>query len=290
MNIKDIIIIGAGPAGVSAGIYALRAGANALIFDNGKSTLREAKNIQNYYGIPSISGEELYQNGIYQIEKLGGEIIKDEIVGIKQEFEANTFIVKTKNAEYVTKSIILCTGNKKKKTFPEIDKYAGQNVSYCAICDGFFYKNRTIAVIGSGEFAISECKELSKIVEKIYLITNGDLITCNLNNVEVISEKIDRVLGLDKLNGFVFEGGRQINVDGCFMAVGTLSSLEIAKQLGVITKNNFIMVDKNCMTNIPGVFAGGDVIGGLLQVSKAVSDGAIAGIEAVRYIKILEIK
>jgi len=193
--------------------------------------------------------------------------------------------------KYQCKAVILCLGINKKKKIAGLEKYEKENVSYCAICDGFFYKGKTIAVIGEGDFAVNECKELENLANKIYLLTNGDSnINYKNTKVEIIKNKINTFEGKTRLEKITFEGNKSINVDGVFIANGNLSTLELSKQLGLITKNNFVVIDNQFMTNVAGVFAGGDMIGGLLQVSKAVSDGAQAGLEAVRYIKFMELK
>ena len=187
--------------------------------------------------------------------------------------------------------VILCTGSGKKKTVDGLEKYEGENVSYCAVCDGFFYRGETVAVIGSGKFALSEAEELSKIAKKVYLISNNDEKTNKIaKNIEKISKKIKEFVGKNRIEKIIFEDNSSVDVSGVFVALGSLSTLEMAKQLGLLTKNNTILVDENYMTNVAGVFAAGDCIGGLLQVAKAVSDGAMAGLMAVRYIKMLEEK
>lgn len=283
----DIIVIGGGPAGISAGIYAHRAGMNVLVIDGRDSTLKQAKKIDNYYGVFNISGEELIQKGIDQYVELGGAYKEAKVVSVKQNFESKTFTVKATCGEYCSKAVILCTGTSKKKTLPQLEKYEGTNVSYCAVCDGFFYRGLNVAVIGDGDFAFNECEELSSVANQIYLITENKNVP-NIKNVQVVQKKVADFVGENKVEGVVFEDGSRLNVDGVFVALGTMSSFDIAKRLGILMKNNFILVDKNYMTNIAGVFAGGDAIGGLLQVSKAVSDGANAGLEATRYIKVME--
>lgn len=291
MKEYEIVIIGGGPAGISAGIYATRAGAKVLVFDNGNSSLEKTKIIQNYYGIESISGKELKERGINQYKKLGGEILFCEVVGIVKDFDTDNFVVKTAQGNYTCKAVILCMGGGKKKTLEGLEKYEGENVSYCAVCDGFFYKGKTVAVVGNGNFAINEAEELSKVTKKVYLLTNTDEKTAEKRkNLSIVSKKIANFVGKTRIERVVFEDNSYIDVDGVFVALGALSSFEIAKQLGIITKNNCIIVDKNFMTNVAGVFSAGDNIGGLLQVVKAVSDGAQAGLEAVRYIKMMELK
>ncbi len=288
-NSLEIVIVGGGPAGISAGIYCLRAGVKALIIDGNNSALKQAKMIQNYYGIDTLSGEELYNKGIEQLKQLGGEFVSAQVLKINKNYENNTFKIKTTSEEYQSKAVILCMGSPKKKTIDGLERFKNGNVSYCAICDGYFYKGKTVAVIGNGDFALSECEELERLANKIYLITQKEKsLVVKSNKIEVINKEIKEFIGEEFVNGIIFKDGTKISVDGVFVAQGNLSSFELSKQLGLLDKNNFIMVDKNYMTNVAGVFAAGDMIGGLLQVSKAVGDGANAGLEAIRYVKIME--
>lgn len=284
----DIIIVGGGPAGASAGIYAKRAGMKTLIIDSGESVLLEAKSVQNYYGFSNISGKDLIKNGVEQYKSLGGEFVHGQVVSIVQNYENNTFEVKLSNEHYVAKALILCMGGQKRQTVQGLEKF--ENVSYCAICDGFFYRDRVVAVLGSGEYAIAECQDLEKVAKKVYLCTNGKTLEYSAENVEVINAEIEEYQGSSMLEKIIFRNKREVEVSGIFVALGKMGSLDIAQKLGILTNNNSIIVDKNMMTNVPGVFAGGDAVGGLLQVAKSVSDGAKAGLEAVRYIKFMEIK
>ena len=288
MNKFDVIVIGGGPAGISAGIYSHRAGMNVLVLDGGDSKLKQARKLDNYYGVEGLSGSQLVKKGIEQYKNLGGNYINANVVSIKQDMKEHLFEVKTSKELYFCKSLILCTGsNEKNKTLPELEDYEGTNVSYCAVCDGFFYKGKTVAVIGDGDFAINECEELSRVVEKIYLIAGKEVFLPNLKNVKVVNKKIVDVEGENMVERLVFEDKTKLAVDGVFVALGTMSSSDIAKRLGIVG-NGGISVDKNYMTNISGVFAGGDAIGGLFQAAKAVSDGAYAGLGAAKYVKMME--
>lgn len=147
----DIIIIGAGPAGISAALYAKRANSNVLVLYHGETSLENAEKIDNYYGFPGgISGKDLYENGIKQAEQLGIEIKKIEVIQI--ENLGNTYNVKTEDGDYKTKAIILSTGNKKvRPKIKGIKEFEGKGISYCAICDAFFYRKKNVAVIGNRE-------------------------------------------------------------------------------------------------------------------------------------------
>ena len=147
----DVIIMGSGPAGISASLYTIRANLKTLIIHQNQSSLKEAEKIENYYGFTEgIKGEELYKQGIKQAQNLGVELKQEEIINIKMQ--ENKFEVKTLTTEYQTKAIILATGSKKIKPndIIGIDEYEGKGISYCAVCDGFFYKNKNVGVIGNG--------------------------------------------------------------------------------------------------------------------------------------------
>lgn len=191
----DVIIIGAGPAGISASLYTLRGNLKTLIIYKEKSSLEKAKIVENYYGFEKgIKGEELYKIGIEQAKNLGAEILNDEVTNIKIEIEENKqlFKVQTLNGEFKSKSLILATGNKKNKpNIEKIDEFEGRGISYCAICDGFFYKNKDIAVIGDGNYAISEAIDLQNIAKSVNILTNGKQVpeyraeNVNINNKEI---------------------------------------------------------------------------------------------------------
>ena len=282
----DVIIIGAGPAGISASLYTTRGNLKTLVIYNGISSLEKAKKIDNYYGFKDgISGEELYKIGIEQTQKLETEVKNEEV--LKIEMIENGFSVKTINGEYNSKSVILATGSKKNKPkIKGIEKFEGKGVSYCAICDGFFYRNKNVCVLGSGNYAISETNDLVNIAKDIKILTNGEEAPeFRAENVSINTSKIKQITGGDKVEEIEFENGDRLAADGVFVAEGTAGSLEFAKKLGIITKDNKIVVNEKMETNIKGIYACGDITGGILQVSTAVADGTIAGMQVISYIK-----
>ena len=280
----DVIIIGAGPAGISAGLYAKRSNLNVLILHYGESNLEKAIQIDNYYGFEKgISGIDLYNNGIKQAQNLGIDIIKEEVLNIEKN-ETN-FSVKTVNNTYSSSSVIVATGNKKQKPVIDgIEQFEGKGISYCAICDGFFYRNKNVAVIGNEKFAISEAEDLKKIVNKVTILTNG-LDLKEQSDFEVITSKIKQIKGDTKVRTIEFEDGSLLDIDGIFIAVGQASGTDFAKKLGILVKDDNIVTNENMQTNIEGLFCCGNVTGGLLQVSKAVYEGAVAGIAVANYLR-----
>ena len=281
----DIVVIGAGPAGISASLYAKRAGMNVLVLYHGISELEKAHKIDNYYGfIEGITGEELYNNGIKQAQNLGIEVLEKEITNIEIG-ENLCYNVKATDKSFEAKAVIIATGNKKvKPNIKGIEEFEGKGISYCAICDGFFYKNKNVAIIGNGEFALSEAEDLENVVNNIVILTNGKEAP-NANKFKVDTRKIKQIKREQKVNSIEFEDGEKIDIDGIFIAEGIAGGGSFAKKLGIITKGDNLEVNENMETNIPGIFACGNLTGGLLQVNKAVYEGAKAGLQAVNYVK-----
>ena len=279
----DVIILGAGPAGISASLYTKRANLKTLILYNDKSGLEKASLIENYYGFKNgITGEELYNTGIEQAKNIGVEVLKEEVVKIENNIEY--FNVVTTRNEYQAKNLILATGNKKNRPkIKGIEKFEGKGVSYCAICDGFFYRNKSVAVLGSGNYAIAETNELINITDNITILTNGKKAPeFRADNVKVDTKEIEEIEGTDKVEEVKFKDGTTIKTDGIFVAEGVAGSSEFAKKLGIITQKDKIVVNENMETNVKGIYACGDCTGGLLQVSKAVYEGAKAGLEVIK--------
>lgn len=293
----DIIIIGAGPAGISASIYAKRAGMNVLVLYHGTSELEKAHKIDNYYGFADgISGKELFENGIKQAQNLGVEVLEKEITNIEMNMNANVsenegqqviYNVKAIDQIFEAKAVIIATGNKKvRPNIPGIVEFEGKGISYCAICDGFFYRKKNIAVIGHGEFALSEAEDLENVVNSITILTNGeDNVESVFNKYKVDTRKIKQIIGEQKVKAIEFEDGDILEIDGIFIAEGIAGGGSFAKKLGIITKGDDLVVNENMETNVKGIFACGNLTGGLLQVNKAVYEGAKAGLQAVKFVK-----
>ncbi len=280
----DLVIIGGGPAGISAALYAKRAGVSVGVIHSGSGSLWKAEKIDNYYGFPgSINGAKLYRDGIDQAQNLGIEVIEDEVVGIGY---MGTYEVKGKSDEYESKSLLIATGSK--RTTPKIEHfvdYEGKGVSYCAVCDGFFYRGKNVAVLGSGDYALAEAEELKNIAAGVTILTNGEQPSANFTGFTVITDKIISLSGEDRLGEVTFENGTALPLSGLFVAIGVAGATDFAKKLGAVTKGAYIAADEGGRTNLPGLFAAGDCTGGLLQVSIAVSKGASAGLAAVEFLR-----
>ncbi len=195
----DVIIVGAGPAGISASLYTVRRNLKTLIIYKEESALEKTKKIENYYGFENgINGEDLYKIGIKQAQNIGAEVIKDEVTNIQADYlneKGHIFKVGTLNNEFEAKSVILATGNKKNKpNIKNMDKYEGKGISYCAICDGFFYRNKNVAIIGNGDYAISEAIDLQNVVKSITILTNGrQAPEYRVENIDINTKEIRQI-------------------------------------------------------------------------------------------------
>lgn len=282
----DVIIIGAGPAGISASIYTKRANLKTMIIYQNNSNLEKAELIENYYGFAKgITGIDLYNEGIKQAENLGVELKEEEVINIKMN--ENGFEIITDKNEYKTKNIVLATGNK--KNIPKIkgiQEFEGRGISYCAVCDGFFYRNKDIVVIGNGKYAIAETNELINLANQIIILTDGEKAPeFRADNVKIDTRKIEEIQGEKKVEQIKLEDNTIIKTDGIFVAKGVAGSNEFAKKLGIITNKDKIVVNEKMETNIPGIYACGDCTGGILQISKAVYEGTKAGLEVIKRVK-----
>ena len=294
----DILIIGGGPAGVSAGIYAKRAGRKVAIIEKIAigGQLNLIGEIENYAGFKSIDGSMLAKEFYEHAQKFEIPIIYDEIV--ETSLEGDIKKLKGKNGEYETRSVILALGsNCRELSIDGESRLKGSGVSYCAVCDGRFFKGKDVAVVGSGDSAVSDVLYLSSICSKVYLLTKPVLKLHNYtldevenkDNVEVLkgalSKSIEGKFTVEKL---VYESDgeeKSLNVDAVFVAIGRKPETSFLGGQIEQNENGYIKVDSLMQTNIEGVYACGDiVISPIKQVSVAVGQGAIAGNEASKYV------
>ena len=279
------VIVGSGPAGVSAALYLARAGVSVTILSKDGGALLKADKIENYYGFAEpISGKELYEQGLANAKRLGCTVKEEEVIGVSF---LNTLAVQTTEATYEAEAVILATGAS--RTAPKIDGLArleGHGVSYCAICDAFFYRGKNVAVIGSGEYALHEAQTLLPVAGSVTMLTNGAPLTVEVpESIAVDTRKIVSIDGEDAVSGVTFADGETLAADGVFVAVGVASSADLARKLGALTEGNRIVTNENGETNLPGLYAAGDCTGGLLQIAEAVAKGAKAGLAAVRFLR-----
>ncbi len=290
--IYDVIVIGKGPAGISCAIYTTRANLKTLVIGKSDSMLLKADKIENYYGFAEpISGKELLEKGTAQALRLGTEIIEDEVVSIEK---TDRFKLTGVNGEYEAMTVLIATGAPVVRVpVKNLSKFEGNGVSYCTTCDGFFYNNLKVGVVGYGDYAVHEAIELKAFTKDITIFTNGKDLEAKgkykeeAQRFNVTTKPIYRVDGGEVLQKIFFKDGTSEDIDGLFVAYESPSSADFARKLGIVTNNNAIEVDENQQTNIPGVFAAGDCTGAFKQISTAVGQGAVAGRKIIEYIRSL---
>ena len=283
-----VIIIGSGPAGVSAALYARRGGADVTVISKGAGGLTTAEWVENYYGFAEpISGAELEQRGIAGAERLGVRFETDEVLAVLPVEEGRGFRLEAACRMYAADAVILAAGaSRRTLSIPGLRDFEGRGVSYCAICDAFFYRGKKVAVIGAGDYALHEAEILRPHAAQLSLLTNGEEPSVAISDgIAVQTQKIVRIEGVRRVQHIVFDDETDMDVDGIFMAIGTPGSMELARKLGVVLSDGKIAVGKHMETNVPGVYAAGDCTGGLLQIAKAVYEGAEAGLAAVQYLR-----
>ncbi len=281
----NIVIIGSGPAGVSAALYAARAGVETTVLTKGSGALDRAELIQNYYGFAEpISGAELERRGIEGAKALGVQFVTTEAVGLTY---MDKLTVETLAGDFPADAVILATGaSRAAPHIPGLAGLEGHGVSYCATCDAFFYRGRDVAVLGSGEYALHEVQALLPVVKSVTLLTNGSPLTASFPpEVTVCPEKVNAILGEGRVSGVELNGGKTVALSGVFVALGVAGSTALARKLGAEVDGNRILVDEHMQTTLPGLYAAGDCTGGLLQVAKAVYEGALAGTEAAKALR-----
>lgn len=287
MKMEKLIIAGAGPAGVSAALYAVRSGITPLVLHKGGGALEKAVKIENYYGLPHpVTGAELYKNGLKQLESFQVPVVEEELLAVEYDGD---YTVRTTEHTYQSKALILATGAKRNPlALKELKKYEGSGISYCAVCDGFFYRGKEVAVLGNGPYALHEAKVLEPLAAKVTILTNGKEADFNgedTASIQIETKKVISAGGDETLSYVQLEDESRLPISGLFVALGTADSTDIARKLGLIIENNHILIEPDTSTPLPGLYAAGDCTGGMLQIAKAVYEGAMAGTRAVNYLK-----
>ncbi len=298
MKLFDVIIIGKGPAGVSAALYTQRASLETLIIGREGGSLKKAEKIENYYGIEEIiSGEKLLSIGEKQVKRLGVQILRDEVTSIEEIYEEKYFKVSTTSGEHFSRAVLIAAGQQQKRINIEgLKDFEGKGISYCTTCDGFFYRDMSVGVLGHSAYALHEALELETYTKDITMFTNGiesDVTSESAGiagKVKINTNPILKLTGKEYLQEIHFKDGNSQKIDGLFVAYGTASSVDFAKKLGISTENNAITVDIKQRTSVEGVFAAGDCTGGFKQIATAVGQGAVAGESIIKFIKTLRNK
>ncbi len=297
----DLVIIGSGPAGLSAAVYAKRAGLNMIIIEKNPVSggqIIDTYEVDNYLGIPGVNGFDLGTKFREHANKLGAEFVDGLVTGIEcvdqgSDTKAPVYKVKTEDAEYETHTVILATGaHHSKLGIPGEEEYIGKGVSYCATCDGAFYRGKVTAVNGGGDVAVEDAIFLARFCSKVYLIHRRDELRATkilqdelfgLDNVEVIWDSVVKeVKGEDKVSHITIENVKNkdvndIDVDGLFVAIGIHPSTDLFADLVKLDDKGYVIANEDGATSAPGIFVAGDSRKKRLrQIVTAVADGANA--------------
>lgn len=297
----DLIIIGSGPAGLSAAVYGKRSGLNLLVIEKNPMSGGQVLNtyeVDNYLGMPGINGFDMGVRFRQHADKLGVEFKEAEVSAIEDRGDIK--IVRTNQEELETKAVILATGAVHAHLgVPGEEELSGMGVSYCATCDGAFFRGRTVAVVGGGDVALEDAIYLARTCEKVYLIHRRDELRGamvlqeelkSLPNVEILySHIVEEIQGSDSVEGILIRNLKTeevsvLPVAGLFVAVGIQPGTELVRELTACDEGGYVLAGEDCATQMPGLFAAGDVRRKpIRQIVTAVSDGANAAVAAGAY-------
>lgn len=280
-NMYDIAIVGSGPAGISAAVNAKIRNKSVIVFGNDELShkVEISRQINNYIGFANVTGSELNDAFRKHLKDLEIEITPKRITGVYKMKDKFTLLANRESFE--AKCVILALGSETVKPITNERELLGRGVSYCATCDGMFYKGRSIAVFCDNENMLDEVEYLSQIAKKVYLFAPFDVKT-SVENVEILPSKITEIIGESKVEAVTLKDGRRIEVDGVFFLKQAVSADVLL--FGLKTENGLITVDRNMKTNIDGCFAAGDCTGTPYQIAKAVGEGNIAAHSAFEYL------
>lgn len=299
MKLYDILIIGSGPAGLTAAIYARRADQSVLVLE--KETfggeITHSPKVENYPGFPVLSGNELAEHMMNQAIGLGAEIDMDNILSIEKD---EIFHLHGEYNDYAAKAVIIAAGSKHRVLgLPNEERLTGHGVSYCAVCDGPFYKGQSVAMVGGGNSALQEAIMLSDYCTHVTIVQNLDFLTGEKRLQEILKEKknvsimlgvtVNRLVGDKQLEALELrreaDGSlSELKIDGTFVAIGQVPENEPFTPLCELDERGYILADDHCCTKTPGIFAAGDCrVKSIRQIVTATSDGAIAALGAIRY-------
>ena len=297
----DLIIIGSGPAGLSAAVYGKRAGLDLLVLEKNPMSGGQVLNtyeVDNYLGMPGMNGFDMGVKFREHADKLGAEFREASVLSIETGEEGK--IVRTDGEELQAKAVILAAGAVHARLeVPGEEALGGRGVSYCATCDGAFFRGRTVAVVGGGDVALEDAIYLSRLCEKVYLIHRRDELRGaqilqqelqGLSNVEILySHVVEEILGGDQVEEIRVRNKKtdevfQLSVAGVFVAVGIRPSTELVRDLDICDEGGYVLAGEDCATSVPGLFAAGDVRKKpIRQIATAVADGANAAVAAGNY-------
>jgi thioredoxin reductase (NADPH) len=289
----DVLIIGAGPAGLQAALHAARKKVGVVVLGRPQQSSIASAHVENYLGVPGVSaGADLLAVGLEQVKKFGAEVLAEDVLNLSQE--GDLFMVRTESREFLAQAVIIATGTARKKLkVPGEKELAGRGVSYCVDCDANFFRQARVAVVGDGSAAVDGALTLTGYAAKVYLVTRELKVAGEMaeklaaSQVEVVAGTwVREITGEQGVTGIVLEDDRTMEVEGVFIELGAKGAMELAVNVGVAMDSEtftHIATDRKQATNIPGIYAAGDISGHPYQMAKAVGEGCVAGLEAAVY-------
>ena len=294
-SLYDVVIIGAGPAGIQAAIHAVRKKATTMMLGRIERSSLYSAHVENYACVDGVkTGQELLEAGMAQVKRFGAQVLEDDVLKIRQKDDALFVLDLEGGATISSRAVIFATGTARKKLkVPGEKELAGRGVSYCVDCDANFYRNATVAVVGNASAAIDGALTLTGYAARVYLVSQ-DLVASSdlldkLNNstVEHLSRTwVTAIQGEKAVQSILLQSGEEVKVDGVFIELGAKGAMELALEIGVqLDLDTMTHIDTNKLaeTNIPGVYAAGDIAGHPYQFAKAVGEGCVAGMEAANF-------
>jgi thioredoxin reductase (NADPH) len=291
----DVVILGTGPAGLQAAIHAARTKVRVLVMGREQKSSLYRAHIENYCCIERVTGEEMLRQGIDQALNSGAEFLHEDV--IKTDMTAGGFTIETEGGRMIsTRTLILAMGvSRNRLGVPGEKELAGKGVSYCVDCDANFYKGARVAIAGNESAAASGALTMLFYAREVHLIASRLQVAASLedqirqSNVMIHDNcKIQEIVGTEEVQGLLLDNGESLDIDGVFIETGAKGAIELAATLGVALddeKFEFIVADKQQQTNMPGIYAAGDICGPPWQMAKAVGEGCVAGLAAAKYAK-----
>jgi thioredoxin reductase (NADPH) len=293
-SVYDVVVIGAGPAGIQAAIHAVRKKSKVLLLGRVERSSLYSAHVENYACVEGVkSGQELLEAGIAQVRRFGAELMDDDVLKVRQQ-EVLFKLELESGSTISSRTVIFATGTARKKLkVPGEKEFSGRGVSYCVDCDANFYRNATVAVVGNASAAIDGALTLTGYASKVYLVTQGLVASADLldklkkSTVELLSGTwIKAIQGEKAVQSVLLENGKEVALDGIFIELGAKGAMELALEIGVqLDMDTMTHIDTNKLTetNVPGVYGAGDITGQPYQMAKAVGEGCVAGMEAANF-------
>lgn len=295
-EIIDVLIMGAGPAGLQAAVHAVRKKASVVVLGKPEKSAIYKAHVENYLCVDGVvDGFVLMETAVAQASRFGAQLIEEDVLAVEQ-LEDGLFKIEAESKSFVARTLVIAIGTSRKKLkVPGEKEFAAKGVSYCVDCDANFYRNAKVLVVGNESAAVDGAVTLTKYASEVFLVTRGLTVSNAMadklaaSSVQILEDSwVKEIVGENVVTGALLEDDRLLEVDGVFIELGSKGPMELATSIGValdMETFSYIDTDKKQQTNIAGVYAAGDIAGQPYQMAKAVGEGCVAGWEAANYAK-----